>query len=240
MPTLKYSLNKNYDTYMTYNMLKNHDPAGHEYRLKKMGLPVYLGKLIQESVNIEDVKEVLLKHVDRKYEDSSKILFENVTNYQKAWDSIQGVFFSTVEVYGGIKWPHSEYIVYLSPINRGISNIDGNEVIRSCFENPLNQLRLTAHEITMIYWWNYIFSNFQESKDIKNWERYWGVNELMTNGILGLEEKLRDLWSKDTQGYDSYLQNYPQLKEKREYLKKIWNKQSVLKTFEKLLDKTNN
>ena len=74
MQKVKYSINKSYDTYMTYNMLKNYDPAGHRHRLKEMGLPIYLAELIQESKDIEDVKEELLNNVNMKYEVYSKII----------------------------------------------------------------------------------------------------------------------------------------------------------------------
>ena len=51
---------------------------------------------------------------------------------------------------------------------------------------------------------------------------YWGLNEIATVAILGLEPDINKLWRDNEKGYDNYLQNYPQLKPMMKILKDIY------------------
>jgi len=174
--------------------------------------------------------------VVQQYKKNKNLISKKIKDYQKSWDKINDVFFREIENITGKKWKYKIYEVVLSPINKGISSLGGNKVIRSAFEDPEEQKRITAHEILMSHLWNIFFELYPESRKDEN-HSFWALNEITTTAILGLEPKINFLWTKSTKGFDQYLKNYPQLKILKEKLKKEYlNKISFEDYIKKALD----
>ena len=115
----------------------------------------------------------------------------------------------------------------------GVSNTLGNTVYLWIYDDLDIHLRITAHELLMTHLWQYLFRNFSEKDIYDNWNKYWSINEITTTFILGIEPKLNNLWSERMQGFENFLQNYPQLEENRDVLV---NKYKRRKTFKEYID----
>lgn len=210
-----------YDAFMIWRMLKGKDPSGVENRAKRMGIDNDLLNSISGTKTYEEVKDLIEKVVKEKYEKEDIIIDKAVVSYQKAWDKINDEFYNEIEKITETKWKFPEYKVVLSPFHPGIANRANNIVVRSIYEDPEDQKRITAHEILMVHIWSIIDDNYPEAEnDIGG--RFWGLNEITTVMILGLEPNLNKLWTKQKQGTDNFLNNYPQLTTLREELKQIY------------------
>ena len=206
---------------MIWRMLKGKDPSGVENRAKRMGIDNDLLNSISGTKTYEEVKDLIEKVVKEKYEKEDIIIDKAVVSYQKAWDKINDEFYNEIEKITETKWKFPEYKVVLSPFHPGIANRANNIVVRSIYEDPEDQKRITAHEILMVHIWSIIDDNYPEAEnDIGG--RFWGLNEITTVMILGLEPNLNKLWTKQKQGTDNFLNNYPQLTTLREELKQIY------------------
>jgi len=217
-----------YDAFMIWVMLRGKDPSGVKKRAERMKIDKELLNSISGTKSYEEVKDLLEKVVKERYKKEEKTIDDAIVSYQRAWDEINGVFYGEVEKVTETKWEFSEYKVVVSPFHPGVANRGNNIVIRWLYEDPEDQKRITAHEILMIHIWSIIDNNYPEAKsEIGGGGRFWGLNEVTTTLILGLEPKLNDLWTPKKQGVDNFLQNYPQLTELKEELKEIYiNKKS--------------
>ena len=89
----------------------------------------------------------------------------------------------------------------------------------------------------MIHIWNIIDDNYPEAESDRG-GKFWGLNEITTVMILGLEPNLNKLWTPQKQGTDNFLLNYPQLIELKEELKQMYvAKESFSSYFSQAVDK---
>jgi len=218
---VKYVKDFEYDTFMIWIMLSQEDPSGVRNRAKSMGVSEGELKKIFGVEDYQDIKDYLENLAKKKYSKHEKEIDLSIPKYQEEWNKINDVFSGEVERITKRKWDHDVYKVIVSPFHPGISNNGGDTVVRSAFEDPEGQKRITAHEILMSHIWNIFFDKYPESKD-DNLMHYWGLNEIATVAILGLEPDINKLWRDNEKGYDNYLQNYPQLKPMMKILKDIY------------------
>lgn len=62
----------------------------------------------------------------------------------------------------------------------------------------------------------------------KNEDFFWSANEITTVAILGLEQDMNMLWSKNQQGFDRFLSDYSQLPDLKERIRKEISKQDII------------
>jgi len=223
-----------YDGFVVWAILHRDDPSGSKNRSKRMGIDEQTLKKIYGTKTYDEVETLIKKLIQTRYTKKSKKIDEAIEKYQIAWDKINDNFCQQVKEITGEDWQFPEYKIVVSPFHSGISNRGKNVVIRSAFEDPDDQKRITAHEILMIHLWSILDARYPEAKKDSR-KHFWGLNEITTVAILGLESKLNDLWTKKTQGYDQYLANYPQLKPLQMSLKEIY---LTKKNFNSYLQKT--
>jgi hypothetical protein len=210
-----------YDGFVIWLMLHRDDPSGAKHRSKKMGIDEQTLKQIYGTKTYNEVKTLIKKLVQKRYVKESARINEAIRKYQTEWDKINDNFYQEVERVTNKDWQFPKYKVVVSPFHPGVSNRGNNVVIRSAFEDPSQQKRITAHEILMIHVWSILDTRYPEAKK-DPLKHFWGLNEITTVAILGLEPKLNRLWTKKAQGYDQYLANYPQLKLPQMSLKKTY------------------
>lgn len=157
----------------------------------------------------------------KKYKECESQIDNIIPKYQIEWNKINDKFSGEIEKLTDRKWDHDIYDVVVSPFHPGISTNGGDTVVRSAFEDPKGQTRITAHEILMSHIWNIFFDKFPKSKN-DSLMHYWGLNEITTVAILGLEPTINKLWREQEKGYDNYLRNYPQLKPLMNLLKDLY------------------
>lgn len=213
---------------MIWVRIKNNDSNKNEAEF--LVLQEELENKIKNFISYDGVEKDLVAFVEKEYNSLENLFKSSIGEYQEAWDLINDMFFYEVERVTEIKWKNAEYNVVLSPFHKGISNLGGNTIVRSIYENPKNQKRITAHEILMSHLWNIIFENFPESEN-EVVGKYWALNEITTTAILGLETTLNSLWTSETKGFDGFLTNYPQLNEVKETLKDIYLRKSGFKDY---------
>jgi len=223
-----------YDTFMIWMMLGFDDPSGVENRAKSMGINVADLKKISSVEDYKDIKDFLEKLSKKKYQECEDQIDSIIPKYQSEWDKINDRFSSEIEKITVRKWDHEIYDVVVSPFHPGISTNGGDTLVRSAFEDPKGQTRITAHEILMSHIWNILFDKFKESKN-DSLMHFWGLNEITTVAILGLEPNINTLWREQERGYDNYLRNYPQLKPLMNLLKDIYTNK---KDFDEYLQKS--
>jgi len=186
-----------------------------------MGIDEQILKQIYGTKAYSEVEVLIKKLVQNRYAKESKRIDEAIEKYQIAWDKINDNFYQEVKKITGEDWQFPEYKVVVSPFHPGISNRGKNVVIRSAFEDPDGQKRITAHEILMIHIWSILDARYPGAKK-DSLKHFWGLNEITAVAILGLEPRLNSLWTRKTQGYDQYMANYPQLRPLQMKLKEIY------------------
>lgn len=215
-----YTIDKDKDIKMVYTMLKSNDPSGNLNRAKRMGINKKLFEKITKSQSFNDVKNDITNLYDRKYLKDKKLLFSKKNEFQTEWEKINKIFSKEVERIVGMKWRFEEYKVIVSLFHPGVSNMKENIVYLWIYDDLDVHMRITAHELVMTHLWQYFFNKFSEKEIYMNWSKYWSVNEIATTFILGIDPTLNNLWSDRMKGYKNFLQNYPQLKDKRDILVK--------------------
>ena len=216
-----YIKDKEYDAWLVWVMLSTPDPSGNENRANSMGINEEAFKKISSVENFSNIKDFVLSVVDERYKIHVSTIEAAIINYQKAWDVINEKFSHLIVKVTGYSWFHDNFYVVVSPFHPGVSSSGGDTVARSAFEDPQDQLRISAHEILMSHIWSIMFKKYPESKKDK-YMHYWGLNEIATTAVLGLENSINKLWTLKMQGYNKYLSNYPQLKPLQEKLKTIY------------------
>lgn len=171
----------------------------------------------------EDAFEVFKRLSDARYQKDAPILDAALRAYQEAWDKIDPIFFVEVKKITGHAWQSSDFVVVVSLFHHGISNSNKNIVVRWAYEDAEDQKRITAHEILMIQMWH-IFDQYFPEAEKDPLGHFWALNEITTVAVLGLEPSLNALWTPRTQGFDSFLQNYPQLAKIQSLLKETYQK----------------
>ncbi len=217
-----YLKNLEHDAFMIWVMCKGRDPSGLENRAKRMRLAPEIVSVISKATRYEDVKKLTEQIAKERYAAEEANINQAVIEYQKTWDVINDIFYREVVRITETSWRFPEYRVVLSPFHPGIANRGNNVVMRWIYERPDEQLRTTAHEILMIHLWELFDTILPGSKESRDGGPFWGLNEITATAILGLEPSLNELWSTDKKGYDQFLQNYPQLFERKEKLKEVY------------------
>ncbi len=238
---VKYIKDLDYDSFMIWAILSSSDPSGVENRVKSMGISGNVLKRIQAVEEYEDIKKSLDKYVEKKYAKYAKEIDKAIKNYQKEWNKIGQTFSDEIDKIAPYKWFYDTYYVVVSPFHPGVSSKGGDKVIRGAFEDPKEQLRITAHEILMSHIWNILFELYPESEESADKDmHYWAINEITTVAILGLEESLNALWTDKLKGFDNFLSNYPQLNKLKMELKEMYKSKKNVKDFlDRALDHLN-
>ncbi len=212
-----FTIDKHYDKKAVWQMLHGCDPSRKESRAKSMGLSKDELEHILSMKKFNDKDSFLNELIESRYKTNEDLLNNAVTSYQFAWNDINNLFYPEVKRITGHKWRYDKYFVILSPINVGISSRKGNKVIRSCFEDPYKQRRITAHELLMTHIWNIFDKEFKNAKLAES--SLWALNEVTTVAVLSLELPLNEIWGNN---YASYLKNYPQLNNLKAELKHVY------------------
>lgn len=221
MSKIEYCIDSFYDAFVLWGMLHSDDPAGRENRIKSMNISKEIADAFINAKEFEKIETYALQYMEKRHAEHSVRLEKARETYQKEWDRINNHFFEKTKEITSASWEHDLYYVVVSPIHKGISSMGGDTVVRSAFEDPKNQLRITAHELLMSHIWTVLWKVVPESKK-DTFRTYWAVNELIANAILGLDPFFKDLWTKKTRGYDQYLTNYPQLNDLKTLIKEIY------------------
>ncbi|NCU42351.1 MAG: hypothetical protein EOM19_06580 [Candidatus Moranbacteria bacterium] len=170
---------------------------------------------------------------------SSKHLYEQhqslfpivMRDYHEEWEKISQIFYSKVETLTEIPWAFPKYNVILSAFHRGISNRNDNIVFRWIFDDPKDHSRITAHEILMIHMWKVFECVFGERVVAENENFFWGANEITTVAILGLEQDINILWSKNQQGFDQFLLDYSQISDLKGQLEQRYRNKTSFREY---------
>jgi hypothetical protein len=218
---VEYCIDPEWDAFTTWQLIKSNDPAKDNSRAKEMGFSEKELKRIQLAEVFDDVIGFLPPLLQEKLENQQEKVDYALENYQKEWNKINDTFFNKTREITGSDWNYDIYYVVLSPINRGISSRGEDTVIRWIHDDPKEQLRITAHELLMSHIWNVLLCKHPDAQKDGNMF-YWAFNEITTTAVLGLEPELNDLWTEETQGFDQFLSNYPQLTKLKMKLKGIY------------------
>ncbi len=211
---IEFKIDPHYDYEMTVHMLRGKD---WEYRAKKMGLDVDLGKRINicEGKELKKAQEELENIVSGIYKDLGLTIQKAKEDYQKSWNLIIDEFSSTVEEIT-VPWFYDKYIVNVIHFNRGLSNWDGNIVGRWWKEDPDRQRRITAHEILLAHFYTIHRRLYKDSG--LDGEQIWALSEIFAFALTGLEPRISKFWPWDTDGYYTD-HNYPQIVDLQDSLK---------------------
>lgn len=213
MSILKYITDKEYDTEMIYHMVKSGIYKNSKDASKQMGLGLALVKKITKAESISIVKNELKGLADKKYQQCGDYLKRTVGQYQKSWDEIDKKFFERLEELLGAKIGYKNYYCVVSLFHNGISNWNGNKIVRHWDRNPYTQRRITAHEIIIAHFFNIV----RRMKTIYPDNEIWKLAEVYAFAITGLDRTMRSFWPWDKSGnYTDH--NYPELVE---YQKKL-------------------
>lgn len=212
-----FKIDKAYDSKAVWDILHEYDPAGILSRAESMGI---LGNDLEYVLSMDEYSRddsCFRKIIDLRYEENNSMLERSVELYQNAWNEMGDLFSQQIERITGVSWKYEEYFVVLSPFNPGISNRDGNVVVRSCFEDPRRQRRITAHEILMTHIWHIVDSS--PEFPTKGEMPLWALNEMTTVAILSLEPSLNKIWGDN---FEKFLQNYPILEKPKMQIRDLY------------------
>lgn len=212
-----FTTDKVYDAKAMWWILHIDDPAGIENRAKSMRISKRELDYIRSKKQFGIKDKFFNDLINNRYKKETDTIKKAVISYQSAWNEINDYFFREIEKITGTKWKYQKYFVILSPFNVGISSQRRNKIIRSCFEDPYKQRRITAHELLMTHIWNIFDKKFKNTKTTEN--SLWALNEIATVSILSLESSLNKIWGNN---YEKYLKNYPQLNALKMELKQVY------------------
>ncbi len=219
MPKVIFKTWPEFDAFSTFHLIKNFDPKLGLEKAKELNLPDNIFQIIVEIDNFENISTEYLSYFDKLYEKYSIEISKAITNYQSEWNKINDTFFEEIKLVTNRNYNIEIFNVYLSPINEGLTNSTEAEIIRSAFEDAKEQTRFTAHEILMFHIWQYLKELYSKDYISLNYQVVWGVNEVISNAILGLNKNLNSLWTENQKGYDNYLQEYLTLEDLKQKVK---------------------
>ena len=173
--------------------------------------------------------EFISEIVEERYQQYETTIEKKLISYQASWDEMNDLFFERIQQITGHKWRFDEYFVVVSPIHPGVSNRFGDKVIRWIFEDPVQQRRITAHEILMTHIWDIfdqeLLDYYENPQEESAKMHLWALNEITTMALLGLEPELNELWSAGTRGFSTQ-HNYPQIVQLQRELKEAYVEKS--------------
>jgi hypothetical protein len=230
---IDFIMDKTYDEYMIYVMLRPGDPAGLISRAKSMGIDLELARTIKEAKSFAKIKRKLDKLVNAKYHKESDNIKKSIKEYALSWETIKGTFSNIIVDITEHDWFYDKYTCVVSPFHRGISNWYGNKIVRKYNEDPIRQRRITAHEIVLSHIFH-IVRKYYKKEDLDDW-KVWKFAEISTVFVLN-DERLRRFWPWFIPPEDYFSKsNYPQLAPVESKLKTIYNNR---KDFKDYLDKS--
>lgn len=225
LPRVRFIRDMEYDAFMIWVMLRSDDPAGVRWRATTMGITSWQLNRILEADSFAEVEELIYDIVEERYEQYESEIKEKLISYQESWNEINDLFFERIQQITEHKWRFDEYLVVVSPIHPGVSSRFGNKIIRWIFEDPIQQRRITAHEILMTHIWDIFdeeLSDYYENPQEESKKMHlWALNEITTMALLGLEPELNELWSASTRGFSTQ-HNYPQIVQLQLELKEVY------------------
>lgn len=200
-PKLKFIIDKKYDRQMIALVIK----SGHQL--------IDFPKLLFEKIRRDEAgtyQEELRNFVEQQYKITTPYLTKTKILYQGSWDEINDRFFQSVAEIMEHPWKHESYQCVVSLFHPGISSWGGNKIVRWWKENPYSMRRITAHELIISHFFTLVREKFaDENLDDQD---IWKLAEIAAWALTGLEEKIKNLWPWDTQGYYTN-HNYPNLVE---------------------------
>lgn len=206
MSTLKFILDKKYDTEMVYHMVKSGIYKNEKDASEKLGLSLELVKKLSKADKYQQIENELTKFADGKYECTEKYLISTIIQYQKSWDEIDAKFFNRLEKLSGSKIKYKKYYCVVSLFHDGVSNWNGNKIIRHWDRNPYTQRRITAHEIIIAHFFSVARSKYEKIDENKIWK----LAEVYAFALTGLDKEMMSFWPWDKTGnYTNH--NYPEL-----------------------------
>lgn len=230
MSYLKFIIDKNYDIQMTRAMLQMNDPAGLESRSNLMGLELSFAEAVNKGTQEAAIK-LIEPVIGKRYEAIGNKLDSTREWYEKSWSEINDDFFNFVVKRTGHNWQYTKYFCVVSVIHHGLSNWNGNKIVRIWSENPFTMRRITAHELIISHIFS-IFHNDPKYKDILKDNQIWKIAEISAWCLTGLEPAIIKFWPwvpKHRLFYTNH--NYPQLVPLQLKLKEIYLKEKDFNKF---------
>ncbi len=211
-----------YDAGITWSMLFYCAPNERETRAKSMGIEVEVANTLAGEADYSMVQHYAEKYVSKRYQPLEQEFKQALKGYAQTWSEIDTVFSKRVPEITSHNWFHDKFFVVLSPFNTGVSSFGEDKVLRGLFVPTGEHTRITAHEILISHIWSILYERFGEEAEKDENFYYWGLNEITSNAILGLDTTLNELWPRHLRGYDSYLYNYPHLQKAKDLLKDLF------------------
>ena len=206
MSTLKFVIDRKYDTQMVYHMVKSGIYKNEKDASEKLGLGLELVKKLSKADRFQQIENELAKVADGKYKYTEKYLRSTIIQYQKSWDEIDTKFFNRLEKLSGSKIKYKKYYCVVSLFHDGVSNWNGNIIIRHWNRNAYTQRRITAHEIIIAHFFSVARSKFGKIDENKIWK----LAEVYAFALTGLDKEMTSFWPWDKTGnYTNH--NYPEL-----------------------------
>ena len=198
-PHLKFIIDRNYDLEMIPLMV-NHGNLQNT-------LPEPLFKATRED-DPESYQDQLKKFVDEEYQCTQPYLEKTRSWYQDSWNKINDQFFQLIAEKTNYPWQFDDPVCVVSLFHQGISNWGGKVIARWWKENPFTMRRITAHELIIPHYFNYVREHFVDKK-LED-EEIWQLAEIAAWAFTGLDDDLKNFWPWDQSGYYTN-HNYPEL-----------------------------
>jgi len=164
-------------------------------------------------------KENYNEYIDTYYQEYSNELQTILNETQKCFNDIKEALFSQLKNYFDIDYSNEEYTCNLSIFNCNPRYIE-TKTFQVFYKKPYHlKKEVIAHELT-----HFAFYDFCHQLEIKDSKELWELSEIFNVIFLNLEP-LRSVIG------DEELLFYPDLKDKLESVKLIWQKHLSAKDF---------
>lgn len=218
---IDFIVDKEYDKMYIFRMFQGNDPAGLASRAYSMGIDYDFAKEVQDAKNYSQIKPELDELVNIRYNQIGNALQESVLAYAESWEPAIKDFSSVVTEITGYYWFHRKYVCVVSAFHPGVSNWSGNKIIRIYGEKPIEQRRITAHEIVLSHIFQIVRKNYGRSEVDDN--SVWKIAEITTVLILD-DDRLLKYWGEGYVPPNNWFSrsNYPQLANLENTLRTIY------------------
>jgi hypothetical protein len=84
--SIKFVVDKQWDTERIFSMFQNNDPAGLANRASTMGIDINYAKMIRDAKNYSEVKNSLENLVNKRYREIGNGLSKSANDYSAVWE----------------------------------------------------------------------------------------------------------------------------------------------------------
>ncbi|MCX5795170.1 MAG: hypothetical protein NTY77_06745 [Elusimicrobia bacterium] len=230
--TLRFIIDKDYDTKTLFSMLHHDDPAGLASRSAAMGLDKDFARRIHDAPDHASVSAELTRTVDARYAQVGEALETAREEYEKLWGPLVGLFSNVITSTTQHCWFHSApatlYTDVVSAFHPGLSDWYGNTVATKYDLPEASKRRILAHEIVLSQVFH-IVRKYHPRSEISDW-KVWVLSELTAVWILS-DPRLMTYWPGfPTRDYFAR-SNYPQLAGVEEELRPVFERRAGFRAY---------